>query len=632
MQGLIFANIAAAAATVLILFLRRIFKDKMFAKVFVLLWALVILRLLLPFEFSSAISLYSAPAAEQSAPAEYNVQIPWEAAGTQTAAPANTESPTKTKAKISSAQMLFALWAFGAAFTGGCFALRHYCAVKKLTANSILLGDIPEEFTDSNIRIYKNKSLASPLSFGLLNPCIVIPEDTLPEQLPFVLLHERIHIKGRDAALKLLAAFALSLNWFDPFAWLAVKYLDRDLERYCDERVLAALGGENSARYANVILDFAEKESLSLNFFSAASLEERVISIMKNKTKRRHLPAALCVFAAVLLVMTACGTSPAPEESAVSSPENSSYDERILYLYPTSGQNMCYEGDELFRTFSSQGGYMYAELKSTHICSSAEGTVSEAVENSEGLGNYVVIDHPDGNKTLYAFCGKLLVTEGQKVSAGEKISFFATENPLGTLKIKCVYFQILGEGGFDYKDYVSAASNLSYTPNEDAAEEERAALEEELIDIQTGEAVSEGEITEGTVAEGIDKSLQNILKFVWPCEGTTVTADMTSYHGHNGIDIGPGRGLEVYAAAEGTVVTVSYTQTGYGYHIIVNHGNGIQTLYAHCSELYVEVGQLVEAGELIALTGSTGNSTGNHLHFEFRINGEYVDPLEYIEP
>lgn len=69
---------------------------------------------------------------------------------------------------------------------------------------------------------------------------------------------------------------------------------------------------------------------------------------------------------------------------------------------------------------------------------------------------------------------------------------------------------------------------------------------------------------------------------------------------------------------------------GYGYLIIIDHGNNIQTYYGHCSKLYTKVGDEVEAGDVIAAVGSTGNSTGNHLHFEIRKNGEQINPQKYI--
>lgn len=121
--------------------------------------------------------------------------------------------------------------------------------------------------------------------------------------------------------------------------------------------------------------------------------------------------------------------------------------------------------------------------------------------------------------------------------------------------------------------------------------------------------------------------------FIWPTNkaGAYVSCGFRGYKGHTGMDItGTGYGSNIYASAAGTVVKVKWGNTGYGYHIIINHGDGIQTLYAHCSNLYVKQGQYVNQGDIIGAMGSTGNSTGTHLHFEIRINGQYVNPANYI--
>ena len=99
--------------------------------------------------------------------------------------------------------------------------------------------------------------------------------------------------------------------------------------------------------------------------------------------------------------------------------------------------------------------------------------------------------------------------------------------------------------------------------------------------------------------------------------------------GHGGMDLAVPTGTSVRAALPGTV-TVSQYSSSYGYYVMIDHGGGLATLYAHNSKLLVKVGQTVEAGDIVSLSGSTGRSTGPHLHFEVRVNGERTNPRSYL--
>ena len=100
--------------------------------------------------------------------------------------------------------------------------------------------------------------------------------------------------------------------------------------------------------------------------------------------------------------------------------------------------------------------------------------------------------------------------------------------------------------------------------------------------------------------------------------------------GHGGMDLAVPTGTPIRAALPGTVVVSKYNTGGYGYYVMIDHGNGLATLYGHCSKLLAKVGQTVEVGDIIALSGSTGRSTGPHLHFETRVNGERTNPRAYL--
>ena len=98
---------------------------------------------------------------------------------------------------------------------------------------------------------------------------------------------------------------------------------------------------------------------------------------------------------------------------------------------------------------------------------------------------------------------------------------------------------------------------------------------------------------------------------------------------HEGLDIAANPGTPVVAPADGMVTYAGY-DAGYGKLIVIDHGYGVETRYGHNSEIQVAVGQKVRHGQRIAAVGSTGRSTGPHLHYEVRVNGQPIDPLNYI--
>jgi len=101
------------------------------------------------------------------------------------------------------------------------------------------------------------------------------------------------------------------------------------------------------------------------------------------------------------------------------------------------------------------------------------------------------------------------------------------------------------------------------------------------------------------------------------------------YQLHSGIDIGAGYGVPIQASADGIVLYAGW-YGGYGNAIILDHGSGLSTLYAHCSAMYVSQGQNIQRGQVIGAVGATGWATGPHLHFEIRVNGVPVDPLSRL--
>lgn len=122
------------------------------------------------------------------------------------------------------------------------------------------------------------------------------------------------------------------------------------------------------------------------------------------------------------------------------------------------------------------------------------------------------------------------------------------------------------------------------------------------------------------------------LNCIWPLQrvkGQNISSYWGDGRNHKGLDIASAYDTEIYAVQAGTVITAEYNE-GYGYYVVIEHNGGFKTLYGHASQLCVEKGDKVDQGQLIAFVGSTGMSTGNHLHFEIIRNGEKLDPSYFL--
>lgn len=188
-----------------------------------------------------------------------------------------------------------------------------------------------------------------------------------------------------------------------------------------------------------------------------------------------------------------------------------------------------------------------------------------------------------------------------------------------------------------YEAQIASAENqISEYEKDIALQEARIKEIEEEIRRQEEEARKQAEAA-GTTYK--TTSLGDI-NFIWPCPSSS---RITSGFGgrssptegassnHKGIDIGASTGSDILAAAGGTVTISTYSSSA-GNYIMISHGGGISTVYMHCSQRLVEVGDTVSQGQVIAKVGSTGYSTGPHLHFEIRSGGGNVDPSLYVSP
>lgn len=200
--------------------------------------------------------------------------------------------------------------------------------------------------------------------------------------------------------------------------------------------------------------------------------------------------------------------------------------------------------------------------------------------------------------------------------------------------------QLLSKKNAELKTYqqkiAAGQGSLAQLEQDIAAQENKIkAMEAEMKrqEEEARKAAEEAGKTYNTVSMGN-------INFIWPCPaGNKITSGFgdresptegASSH-HQGIDISAASGSQIKAAASGTVTISTYSYSA-GNYAMIYHGGGVYTVYMHCSELLVTAGQEVKQGQVIARVGSTGYSTGPHLHFGVRVNGSYVNPVKYVSP
>lgn len=190
-----------------------------------------------------------------------------------------------------------------------------------------------------------------------------------------------------------------------------------------------------------------------------------------------------------------------------------------------------------------------------------------------------------------------------------------------------------------YRELEASSSSIANLLRERAAARAAAAAAAAQAQAQAAAAAQQASSSDGGGYSSDDYAYQPVSgsgAFIWPVNGVITSPFGYRTHPifgttiyHSGIDIGVDEGTPVHAADAGVVVEADWI-SGYGYAVVIDHGNGLSTLYGHNSSLAVSAGQSVSQGEVIAYAGSTGNSTGPHVHFEVRSNGDPVDPMAYL--
>lgn len=377
-----------------------------------------------------------------------------------------------------------------------------YLHTKKKVKISFSVGD----------NIFRCDYIDSPMTIGFIRPHIYLPscqEYTIPK---FVIEHERIHLKRGDIYLKLLAFLILCCYWINPFAWIAFRLFNLDMELSCDEAVLRQYDFTANKEYLKWLVYYSSLDR-SIGFaptaFGASDTKRRVENIMKLKKK-----GVIATVAGLILALAVV----------------------IICLFKLTDKN------------SSQAK---TEVKQEAIEVSIAQDESESDEINTGSPEQSV--DPDGSITVK------LSDNGQSESADNNLR------------------------------------------------------EEEII------ISSESEDSE-------DKTENvTIIDFVWPIENSQGTITQEFSPDHPGIDIAAPKGTNAIAACDGTIEDISYDNTK-GNVLKIKANDEVAFLYSHLETFSVKNGDTVKKGDIIGTVGSTGRSTGPHLHLEITTNDQPTDP------
>lgn len=244
------------------------------------------------------------------------------------------------------------------------------------------------------------------------------------------------------------------------------------------------------------------------------------------------------------------------------------------------------------------------------------------IDDIEVVDGYYLKSQIEDIETVRETINTLQVETVSTLCSDITVAYTTTKITTDTQLIGYSKVTTVGQNGITRKTEVIKTVN--------GAESERTVLSEEVVSEPVGQVITVG--TAKSMATPTERAAASSAGFICPISKGKFT--VTSYWGdgrnHKGLDLAADKGTPIFAAASGTVVEASYSAKDYGYYVTIDHGNGLKTRYAHASALCVNKGDVVEQGDMVACVGSTGRSTGNHLHFEIYKDGTRVDPAPYI--
>lgn len=564
-----------------------------------------------------------------SVAAENNAENISENTTENTAESINTPGSVSFLGGIDVMYVLSIVWIVGvAAFL--IYALVSFIRLRRLVDDAVLLRD----------NIYQSERAGTAFILGVIRPRIYVPYGLGLNELYMSISHERAHISRRDHLVKPLGFIIAAVYWFNPLVWLAYILLCRDIELACDEKVIKKIGYDKKKDYSQALLNLSIPRkyiSACPVAFGEVGINERIKNVLTMKKGKKIIIAVAVAICAVLAICFL--TYP-------KKPKNNSGDTAKTQTIDETKETIT----EDLAANENESSTEVKEAESNEENASSEDEEASTVGDAADSDIYGV-ENTGTKKVVYILKG-----DGDTVNLGDKIIIDGEEVQLVSAASN--------------EDFASLVASHSTTIDEETGEEQ--ALEIYITDISAAEAAAKAEEEAAEAAGGVasttkddlgnevveysykdpssDKTEVHIVKLY--LQDTVDLPNSTSNEDHNiyfpvigsgtitrqfseehqGVDIAAEEGTVVVSLYDGTVEEVGKDDKD-GNYIIIKNEKGCTVKYSHLKDApNVSKGNKVDLGEEIGKVGSTGESTGPHVHIEVTDEkGTLIDPMSIIE-
>lgn len=456
-----------------------------------------------------------------------------------------------------------------------------------------------------NIKYAFSNKINTPITIGIINKKIIIPKNFEILDYKYIMKHELFHLKNKDVEFKFMCVLLESIYFFNPIIKLLTKQINEIIELNCDYNILEKENDLYRKEYGNILLKQIENNGnrqykLVTNFASSRrNIMDRFKNILNEKSRKKSITIT-CVFISFIIISVIAMIF-------------------IPNINIAATDNKIMQNDAHVEMFHiAEGNIVQTNEKSDNEKITSELVQNNKVEDNVNIvkqvqENNVIVNENDNDK-------KILANSVQNNKIEEK------ENT-----IKVIEGNIVKTNEKDNNDKIESEKVVNTVIDKTNNKEENTKEDKNIENNET--YVEKVKNTEKTLE---NNNSVNTQKKVFPLNSTyrittNFKEELQFSEGkiHNGIDYATKEGEKIFAVMSGKVISVGY-KFDCGNFIILDHGNGIRTIYNHCSNVLKKQGEDVNAGDVIAKVGSTGMSTGPHLHFEVQKNGVPVNPITYL--